>query len=574
MQTAAPRTIRNYPLVSTQLSSILIKANCGFNVTGNVRFQLINFIMENTGYQDLPGIYGLSYQSEININDCQFHMQNAGSQIGKCFICLLGGNHAISNQNSKDVTSYDNIIRINFNQAGQIRITDSKFENITLIGNTVVGGAIKAVLKFSSNRLIIVDCTFNRCFTNNSVGGAIYVGNNLVEAYITLSHTQFIGCQAQSGGGLYAQIAQSGQLVIENSCEFKQCIANSGNGGGIYVNLEYGRNDQTSFIIRDALIQNCQAVAYASATPPTGFGGGIFIGINGSLSPSMSLDLKGMKIYGNSATYGGQSLYVVMDKLKDWCEYGLLGEYVKGNYSDTDSIESDLQGLVLDFSQFTSSSQSYIQTNQKTLENYWRVTIPSYSIWHVQQRFGSQNGTDALNCGETNQPCKTIEYAIRQISLNIGGSETQVIEEKNIGISQYGYDLTTPIQLSKSGSYTDVLKIMKQMYGTSSEIQGQAEIKIMKNNDDNKENGKLGWISATEGLFLHLYIASSQIAIFPYIFIPFKSNLCVNGSQFPLPVRKIPPPYPVGGTSLDISVLASHSRIVALLILNSNQEAK
>jgi hypothetical protein len=75
----------------------------------------------------------------------------------------------------------------------------------------------------------------------------------------------------------------------------------------------------------------------------TGFGGGIFIGINGSRGPaSMSLDLKGMKIYNNSASSGGQSLFVVMDKLKDWCEYGLLGEYVKGNYSDTDSNENDL----------------------------------------------------------------------------------------------------------------------------------------------------------------------------------------------------------------------------------------
>ncbi|KAA6384424.1 MAG: hypothetical protein EZS28_020049, partial [Streblomastix strix] len=527
---ATPRTFRNFPLESTQLSIILIKANGGFNVTGKVRFQLINFIMESTGYLDIPSIYGLSQLAEIDLQDCQFHMQNAGSQIGKSFINLfVGGNHIISNLNSKDVTSYDNIIRINFVAAGSIRITDSKFENITLIGNTVIGGAIKAVLTSPSNRLIIVDCTFNRCVANNTVGGAIYVENYLAEAYITLLHTQIIGCQAQSGGGLYA-IIDKGQLVIDNSCEFKQCIANSGNGGGIYVNLEYGLSEQTSFIIRDALFQNCQAVAYASATPPTGFGGGIFICINGSLSPpSMSLDLKGMKIYNNSATSGGQSLFVVMDKLEEWCEYGLLGEYVKGNYSDTFSNESDLQGIVLNFSQFTSSSKSYIQTNQKTLENYWRTAIPSYSLWHVQQRFGSQNGTDQLNCGQTNQPCKTIEYAIRQISLNIGGSETQVIEEKNIGISQNGYDLTTPIQLNKSGSHTDVIKIMKQMYGTSSQIQGQSEIKIMKNNDDNKENGKLGWISVFEGLQLHLYginiiMDNSQLLI-PIIYIQDSNSL-------------------------------------------------
>jgi hypothetical protein len=35
------------------------------------------------------------------------------------------------------------------------------------------------------------------------------------------------------------------------------------------------------------------------------------------------------------------------------------------------------------------------------------------------------------------------------------------------------------------------------MYGTPSEMLGNAEIKIMKNNDNNKENGKFGWISSS-----------------------------------------------------------------------------
>ncbi|KAA6310659.1 MAG: hypothetical protein EZS28_056274 [Streblomastix strix] len=61
------------------------------------------------------------------------------------------------------------------------------------------------------------------------------------------------------------------------------------------------------------------------------------------------------------------------------------------------------------------------------------------------------------------------------------------------------------------------------MYGTPSEMQGQAEMKIMKNNDNNKENGKLGWISAFEGLQLHLYslniiMDNSQLLI-PIIYI-------------------------------------------------------
>ncbi|KAA6383936.1 MAG: hypothetical protein EZS28_020537 [Streblomastix strix] len=523
-QTVTPRTFRNYPLDTTQLSSILIRSAGRFNITGKVRFQLINFTMESSQLQkNLPGIYVLSQLAEIDMQDCDFHMQNAGTQIGKCFIYLLGGSHAISNLISKDISSEENSIKIDFNQAGSIIICNSQFENITKIGSTVVGGAISAILE-SSNKLDIKDCIFTTCKAQDTFGGAIYAEIKNSNAQITLTRTQFLQCTAQSGGGLSVIIDQGGSFIIENSCIFKDCNAIAGNGGGIYLNLDYGLNDQTSFVIRDALIQDCQAVISASDLKSTGFGGGIFIGVNGTRSPpSMSLDLKGMKIQSNSASQGGQSLYAVMDKLKDWCEYGLLGEYVKGNYSDTDSNENDLQGIPIDFKEFQTLTSEYIEQNQKKLEHYWRMPIPLYSIWHVLDRNQGQQGIDTFDCGEIISPCKTIEYAIQQISVNKGGLETIFIEEKNIGINQYGYDLTSPIQLSKSGSHTDLIKIMKQMYDTPSQMQGQAEMKIMKNNDNNKENGKVGWISAFEGLQLHLYclnitMDNSQLLI-PIIYI-------------------------------------------------------
>ncbi|KAA6355500.1 MAG: hypothetical protein EZS28_048973, partial [Streblomastix strix] len=262
--------------------------------------------MENTGYQDLPGIHGLSLLAEIDLQDCQFHMQNIGSLIGRSlFLLEYGGNHTISNLNSKDISSYDNIITISFNQAGSVLITDSQFENITKIGNTVIGGAIKAVLTSPSNRLDISNCKFSACQAQDTFGGAIYSQISNSNAQITLTRTQFLQCYAQSGGGLCAKIIFfGGSIIIENSCEFKECNANSGNGGGIYAEITSIQNS-SNFIIRDALIQNCQAIASASTTPPTGFGGGIFIGGTGTYVPSTKrLDLKGMKIYNNSASSG------------------------------------------------------------------------------------------------------------------------------------------------------------------------------------------------------------------------------------------------------------------------------
>ncbi|KAA6374259.1 MAG: hypothetical protein EZS28_030214 [Streblomastix strix] len=562
----------NLPLDNTHLSTILIKSVGRFNITGKAVFYLINFIMESTGYQNFPGIYGLSSIAEIELQDCQFNMQNAGSQIGKCFINLqIGGNNILTNLNTKDISSEENIIKVNFNDAGSLSISNSQFENITKIGSYAVGGVINALLTYESNRLDITNCQFTTCKAQNTWGGAVYAEIQHSNAQITLSYTQLIQCEAQKGGGLHIKSSTTGQVVLDNSCEFKQCIATSGNGGGICADLEYSTSEQSLFLIKDVLIQDCQALLSSYEPISTGFGGGIFIGVRGTYNSStQSLDLKGMKIYGNSAIQGGQSLYVIMNQLKEWCEYGLLGEYVKGNYSDTDSDENDLQGLVLDFSQFASSSQQYIQTNEKTLENYWGVKIPSFSIWHIQQRFLQQNGTNTKNCGETNSPCQTIEYAIQQISVNVGGAKTVFIEEKNIGISQYGFDIINPLQLNKSNSYTEIIKIMKQMYGTSSEMTGNAEIKIIKNNDNNKENGKFGWISTFEGIQLHLYslniiMDNSQLLI-PIIYIQ-DSNSLLELNTITFTGIKLSPTTEAKGI---IQINYDNSQLIALNCIFSN----
>ncbi|KAA6398361.1 MAG: hypothetical protein EZS28_006113 [Streblomastix strix] len=526
-----PRTFRNYPLDSIQLSTILIQATGGFYVSGKVRFQLINFIMEGTQQYGTHGISGLSDASEIDIKDCQFHMQNAGSQIGKCLVyASIGGNHAISNLIAKDISSYENIIKILFYYAGSVIITDCQFENITKIGETIAGGATLAILQSHQNRFDIIDCKFTSCKAPYTTGGAVYAEIVSASALIAITRTIFKQCEALNGGGLYSRIHIQGNVIIDHSCEFKQCKAIQGNGGGIYSEIYPQESTYISFHINDALIQDCQALT-SSNPESTGYGGGIFIGVEGNYNPStQKLNLKGMKIYGNSASKAGQSLYAVMSELKDWCEYGLFGVNVKGNFSEIDSNQNDLQGLPIDFSQFASIEQSYIQTNQKTLLNYWVLQLPTNQIWHITQRDSDTSlGNDIRSCGEVSLPCKTIEYTIQEISLNKGGLPTVFIEEKNIGIRLNGYDLMDPLQLSKSGSYSNVIKIMKQMYGTSSEIPENSEIKIVKNNDNNKENGKVGWISVFEGLQLHLYglniiMDNSQLTI-PIIYVQDSDSL-------------------------------------------------
>ncbi|KAA6353332.1 MAG: hypothetical protein EZS28_051141, partial [Streblomastix strix] len=219
--------------------------------------------------------------------------------------------------------------------------------------------------------------------------------------------------------------------------------------GGIYGSIDL--TSQFQFVINDALIKQCQAKSDSTSTYPTGYGGGIFLTGSGDYDvQSNSLNFKGINISDNSANNGGQSIYIIMSKLKEWCRYGTAGEYVKGNYSDTYSNQNELQGIPI-------------------------------NIWHFQSGT-SQTLTpeDQYFCGNIDEPCESIEYALKQISVRKGGSETSDILEKKIGITEVGFELTKPIELNPSITHTNKIIIMKQLYGTPSAMIDNSQLKIKK----------------------------------------------------------------------------------------------
>ncbi|KAA6400535.1 MAG: putative NEK protein kinase [Streblomastix strix] len=435
-QTATRRTFRNNPLSSIQLSRILINTDGKFNISGKVRFQLINFTMESTIllYTNL-GIYGLQSTAEIDLQDCEFHLQNLGSQIARSLVSVIrGGSHIISNLKAKDISTEENIIKVNFNETGSIRIINSQFENITKLGDTIAGGIIKAVLSYASNIFNVTNCTFTSCKAQNTWGGAINAEIQNTDAQMTLSRTQFLQCEGLRGGGLYSRITGGGKLILQNTCSLKQCKATSGNGGGIYADMTFSADSSTTFIIRDSVIQNCQAVNNISPASPTGYGGGIFLTGTGSYEPSQkALDFRWMNITGNTAGRGGQSLYVVMTKLAEWCSQGSLGEYVKGNYSDTLANLNDLEGVIMESNAFQGLSQEEIQEQQYHLQYFW-VKIATLTRVEV-----------TLNISNTNLPLQfTIKGSgiIAGVNLRVkiiqAGLKTSV--NKELSIQQYNAD--------------------------------------------------------------------------------------------------------------------------------------
>ncbi|KAA6396774.1 MAG: hypothetical protein EZS28_007698, partial [Streblomastix strix] len=271
-----------------------------------------------------------------------------------------------------------------------------------------------------------------------------------------------------------------GSIIFDNKCEFVNC-STSGNGGAMYLFLILSTGIKVN--LNDVTIRECKSQTNTSKPyEQSGFGCGIFInGQTPYVVSSRGLNFKGMKFFDNFAEKHGQSLYIVMAQLNDFCLLGIAGEYVKGNYSDFHSDPKELMGCILDYYYFH-LSRIDIEGTQQYLEEIWNV--PYGQIWHVSNReFVLYPGSDQSGCAAFDSPCESIQYAIDEISIQKELDRDYYTSEKRIGD----------------------IKIMKQMYGTSYAIQGNAEIKIKKDNNDSKEDGKQGWISSVGGITLRIY---------------------------------------------------------------------
>ncbi|KAA6391092.1 MAG: putative AGC family protein kinase [Streblomastix strix] len=233
------------------------------------------------------------------------------------------------------------------------------------------GGLFIATTDAESKVNIIGLLEFEQCYAQLDGGGmlVIILGCSIIE----INNASFKECKCSDrGGGLLGIVYTGGQLILDQQCEFYKC--ESENGGGIHIQIDSAA--QCSFIIKDAYIHECKALNSTDSQQysRSGFGGGLFLGGSGDYDPTSKLiDLHGMKIYNNSADKGGQSLYIAMTKVVEFCKYGILGECAKGNYSDTYSDERELWGISLDLSTFESSTQQQIEQQQQPLEPLWRM---------------------------------------------------------------------------------------------------------------------------------------------------------------------------------------------------------
>ncbi|KAA6376621.1 MAG: hypothetical protein EZS28_027851, partial [Streblomastix strix] len=555
-----------YVIKGDTLASGIEISECQMSMTGsefNISIGLVDLqhgtlIIDKLTVRDItlaggPIIKSISTAGSISISNSSFEnikRLDPGNILGQIDLDGSDDEYIISNCIFSNIeTSYGNggCMELYIQNRGQASVNNCSFTSCSAEDN---GGAIFASISSGGKLILDYYCEFFNC-TAFGNGGAIYVtidgtlskvnisgrviissctaGNDGGALYfdslggqVLISNVYVYNCSAiLTGGGFRGQMQNAAQITLDDECEFYQCT--SEDGGALFV---YSNSPSTKFASNSVIIHDCIANYNSITTFTTGLGGGICLMCDGDYAVSPELfNLTGLRIYNNSAAIAGQSVFIVSNKFVEWCQLGTAGQYVKGNYSDAYSNYSELEGLNGIYNDMLSLPSASVQYYQKYLQQYWDT--PRGQIFHILNR--SPYGTNDTGCGLFDNPCRTFEYAIQQQPYIYKDGVKTFIDEKKIGICSPGYDLNAPVSLSKTASNTSTIWIVKELFRMQSEMTGQAEIKILKNNDNSKENGKQGWISAAEGLQLRMHglniiMDSSQLTI-PIIYIEGANSL-------------------------------------------------
>ncbi|KAA6400765.1 MAG: hypothetical protein EZS28_003705, partial [Streblomastix strix] len=278
-----------------------------------------------------------------------------------------------------------------------------KFKNCS----GLVGGALWSSINSGSSQLIINQMQFEDCYSS-SFGGGMHLLSKL-QAPVNIEQLTFKNCKSSTrGGGIHIISEMQGNIQI-NKITAEDCVCTKGNGGGIFVSIEF--NTYSQLKMNEITVLRCKAQSDTSNYfQPTGYGGGIFLAGYGDYNPlTRVLDFRNMKIYGNTADKAGQSLYVAMTKVAEWCKEGTQGEYVKGNYSYGISNQNELQGIHVDSVTFDSYSSTQINKLQNSLQHYWNLDIAEYYV--------RSTGNNISSCTQY-VPCNILEASTIMSNIN------------------------------------------------------------------------------------------------------------------------------------------------------------
>ncbi|KAA6398537.1 MAG: hypothetical protein EZS28_005937, partial [Streblomastix strix] len=255
----------------------------------------------------------------------------------------------------------------------------------------------------SSQKQIIKRIQLTDCVGTGNGGGIYCI---ISSGEIEMNQVSISGCSGYNGGGIYTSIEQSGKFIIKESSYFTNCRSTNGNGGGIYVNIDFTIQSQIS--VQSTSFDSCQALNPYISNIHRGFGSSIFIsGINWD-SINNGINLGQVEYINCEADQGDNGLFIVMNELRELCRLGNpRGQYVRSkDYTTNLSNISLLMGYRGSPSQFESATSEDLKDKISELEYY---IIDSGNQWHISTLI---DGIDRLSCGLKPNPCGTINYAL------------------------------------------------------------------------------------------------------------------------------------------------------------------
>ncbi|KAA6362920.1 MAG: hypothetical protein EZS28_041553, partial [Streblomastix strix] len=245
--------------------------------------------------------------------------------------------------------SNDGIIEIN-----EITLNDCKGIN---------GGGIQ-INSLSAQKQTFNGTQFTSCVADEN-GGGIYCIINSGE--IEMNQVEISECSGLNGGGIYSSIDGTGKLTIKDSCSFTSCSSTDGNGGGIYIDIDFSTQSQIS--VQSSTFDSCFALNLINSNIHKGYGSGIFISCINWDNINNGIDLSGSQYIDCGSDQGDKGLFIIMNELRELCRFeGQLGKYVRSiDYIDIISDLKILMGYRGSPNQFESAT-TYIDLKDKICE--------------------------------------------------------------------------------------------------------------------------------------------------------------------------------------------------------------
>ncbi|KAH7832579.1 uncharacterized protein MONOS_8661 [Monocercomonoides exilis] len=284
----------------------------------------------------------------------------------------------IENVDLRNISLSDDNGFVEIVNGGSFTANEMNASECNMQGYSLIYAGSSCVLRLSM-------CDWSTCqFTDSGLIKA----SEANEIHVINCNESGISLETGDGGLIGGVIAYGGVVVVENTT-IEDCVAESGNGGGLKLNMRGSGELRISSTSDATSIKRCIAGRTKQGNGG-GCGGGLWLGFEGELS---RFDLAGMNVEGNKARCG-KDVYFVCQDLRKTVTASTFSFYEK-----ITERNNSLMGK--DRSKFENDVDLFI-----FLEGYSSLVIEVDGL----------TGDNGIWCGMEVCPCASVDYGVRRLA--------------------------------------------------------------------------------------------------------------------------------------------------------------